>query len=152
MTLGTTTIVKEITINAPVEKVFSALTDPQQLPKWWGHGVDSWESDLCAGGRWISHGTFGDGSKFSVGGIYRIVQPPALVETMCQHWGEGAPETIFRYDLTEIDGKTHLRLTHAGFPNKQFRDDHSTSWDQSLTGLVAFVARASALQARARKS
>jgi uncharacterized protein YndB with AHSA1/START domain len=133
------TIVKEIRIDAPLKKVFAALTDPQQLPQWWGDGVDRWESDLRAGGRWVSYGTFADGSNFSVGGVYRIVQPPTLVEMTCTHWGVNAPQTIFRYELTESDGKTHLRLTHSGFVSEQFRDDHSNGWNQNLARMIAFV-------------
>ena len=29
------TIVQEITINGPAERIFEALTDPGQLVKWW---------------------------------------------------------------------------------------------------------------------
>jgi uncharacterized protein YndB with AHSA1/START domain len=133
-------IVKKNTIGAPMEKVFAALTDPYQLPQWWGDGVDRWESDLRIGGRWASYGTLADGSNFCVKGIYRIVQPQKLVEMTCQHWGHDVPETIFRYELMETGGKTHLRVTHSGFPSKQFRDGHSHGWDQTLARLVGFVA------------
>ena len=33
------TIVEEITIQAPVERVFAALTSPEQRLKWWGAKV-----------------------------------------------------------------------------------------------------------------
>jgi uncharacterized protein YndB with AHSA1/START domain len=132
------TIVKEITINAPADKVFAALTDPQQLPQWWGDGVNRWESDLRPGGRWASYGAFADGSNFVVKGVHRVLLSPTLAEMSVEHWGTDA-ETVVRHDLTERENKTHLRVTHSGFADQQFRDAHSHGWDQTLSRLVMFV-------------
>lgn len=49
------TIVEEITIEASAERVFEALTDPEQRAKWWGakgrFETKHMESDLRPGGR-----------------------------------------------------------------------------------------------------
>ena len=37
-TIANDTIVKEITIKAPAERIFEALTIPDQRVKWWGAG------------------------------------------------------------------------------------------------------------------
>jgi glutathione S-transferase len=133
-----TTIVKDITISAPADMVFAALTDPKQLTQWWGDGVHRWESDLRAGGRWASYGTFEDGTDFLVKGVYRVIQPPTLVDMTVEHWGTDE-ETMVRYELTEREGKTRLRVRHSGFTTQQFLDAHSHGWDQTLSRLVAFV-------------
>ena len=82
-TLADSTIVKEIDINAPAAKVFAALTDPKQLPQWWGeegkYHVDTMESDLRVGGRWRSAGSSVNGSTFSVEGVYRAIDAPSLI-------------------------------------------------------------------------
>lgn len=54
-------IVEEITIAASAERIFEALTDPQQRLKWWGaegqYRATHMESDLRAGGQWSTRGT-----------------------------------------------------------------------------------------------
>jgi uncharacterized protein YndB with AHSA1/START domain len=48
------TIVQEITIKAPAERIFTALTDPSQRAQWWGaegrFQTTHMESDLRPGG------------------------------------------------------------------------------------------------------
>ncbi len=146
-TADTSTIVKEITIHAPAAKVFAALTDPAQLPQWWGaegaYHVDRMISDLRVGGRWRSEGISADGGTFSVEGIYRVVEPPHALEMTWTHdWEEHADETVVRYDLAERDGSTHLRVTHSGFTNAASREAHSSGWDQVLPWMVAYVTNA----------
>ena len=148
---ATSTIVKEITIHAPAAKVFAALTDPAQLPQWWGEAgryqVDRMTSDLRVGGHWRSEGTSADGSTFSVEGIYRVVDPPHVVEMTWKHdWEEDAEETVVRYDLAEREGSTHLRVTHSGFTNASSREAHAGGWDQVLSWMSAYVTNAARLQ------
>lgn len=145
-TTDTTTIVKEITIDAPAANVFAALTDPAQLPQWWGEAgkyrVDRMESDRRPGGRWGSYGTSADGSTFSVEGVYRIFEPPTLVEMTWKHdWEADAQETVVRYELRESGASTHLRVVHSGFVTQGSRDSHSGGWDQVLGWMVAYVTR-----------
>jgi len=44
----------EIFIAAPPERVYQALTDPEQAPRWWGQAgmyrVTGWQADLRPGG------------------------------------------------------------------------------------------------------
>ena len=50
------TIVQEVTIRASAERIFEALTNPDQRVKWWGSDgrfqTTHMESDLRPGGRW----------------------------------------------------------------------------------------------------
>jgi uncharacterized protein YndB with AHSA1/START domain len=49
------TIEAEIFIAAPPERVFQALTDPNQMPRWWGqrgmYRITEWKADLRVGGK-----------------------------------------------------------------------------------------------------
>ena len=67
-------VVAEIFIAAPPERVFHAITDPQQMPKWWGqpglYRVTEWQGDLRPGGKWSSVGVGADGASFRVEGEY----------------------------------------------------------------------------------
>jgi uncharacterized protein YndB with AHSA1/START domain len=145
VTDSSTTLVREITINAPAAKVFAALTDPDQLPKWWGddntYHCTRMERDLRVGGTWKTTGIGRDGAEFTVEGAYLAIDAPRLLE---YSWlpSFGTPhdvETVVRFELTERDGATHLRLTHSGFSGSESRDQHDMGWVQVLGWLAAYV-------------
>lgn len=140
------TIVQEISIDAPAAKIFAALTEPDQLTQWWGeegkYQVTHMETDLRVGGRWRTTGTSTDGQPFSVGGVYRAIEPPhLLVYTWAHDWGGDGDksETLVRFDLTEHNGSTLVKVTHSGFVNPQSRDNHDRGWTVVLGWLRDFV-------------
>ncbi|PYU22189.1 MAG: ATPase [Acidobacteria bacterium] len=137
------TIVQEITINGPAERIFEALTDPGQLVKWWrAEGLfqaTDMESDLRPGGIWMMRGTGREGRPFTVRGEYQQIEPPRLlVFTWIRGGQEDPSETIVRFDLTETDGVTTVRLTHAGLVNEALRS-RNNGWPLVLSLLRAFI-------------
>ena len=74
------TIVCEIDIDAPPERVFQAWIDPQQRLAWWGDAATyrctSMDSDLRVGGKWRTQGTGMEGRDFTVQGHYTRIEPP----------------------------------------------------------------------------
>src|SRR6516162_5732261 len=77
------TIVQEITINGSANRIFDALTDPDQRVKWWGaegrFQATHMESDLRPGGAWLMRGTGMGGKPFIVHGEYRAIDRPRLM-------------------------------------------------------------------------
>lgn len=74
-------IIAEIFIAAPPARVFQAISDPAQLPKWWGqdgmYHVTKSTMDVRPGGKWRSDGLGADGKAFYVeGGAPRFVHAP----------------------------------------------------------------------------
>ena len=139
------TIVEEITIHGPVERIFDALTDPEQRVKWWGaegrFQVTEMESDLRPGGKWMMRGIGIGGKPFRVGGEYRqIERPRLLVFTWLPDWQEDAPETVVRFQLEENDGVTTVRLIHSGLASDSSRSSHR-GWPQILAWLQTYVER-----------
>jgi uncharacterized protein YndB with AHSA1/START domain len=135
------TIVEEITIRAPAERVFAALTDPQQRLQWWGaegrYRATHMESDLRPGGKWSTRGT-GFGKAFHIHGEYRVIDPPrVLAFTWIPDWHPNASESLVRFDLTEKDGVTTVRLTHSGL-TPEGRQAHR-GWPQVLGWLSAWL-------------
>ncbi len=65
-------VLAEVFIAAPPERVFQAITDPQQMPLWWGqqglYRVTEWKADVRPGGHWRSDGVGADGHTFNVQG------------------------------------------------------------------------------------
>ena len=136
------TIVQEIVIHAPAQRVFEALTDPAERTKWWGaegrFQATGMESDLRPGGKWIMRGIGVGAKSFTVQGEYRQIDPPRLlVFTWLPDWQEDAIETIVRFDLTENNGTTTVRLTHSGLTTENSRLSHK-GWPQILTWLQSY--------------
>jgi uncharacterized protein YndB with AHSA1/START domain len=132
------TIVQEITIKGSAERIFAALTDPQERVKWWGVGrfqAIQMESDLRPGGKWAMRGTGVGGRPFNVVGEYRKVEPPhLLVFTWLPDWQGDTTESLVRFDLNEKDGVTTVRLTHSGLVTERSRTSHR-GWPEILASL-----------------
>ncbi len=138
------TIVQEIRITAPAERVFEALTNPEQRVAWWGSEgrfqTTHVESDLRPGGKWMMRGTGLGGKPFTVSGEYRAIERPrVLMFTWLPNWQQDATETLVRFDLTEKDGMTTVRLTHSGLTSEGARAHKG--WPQILEWLRAYSER-----------
>jgi uncharacterized protein YndB with AHSA1/START domain/DNA-binding transcriptional ArsR family regulator len=137
------TIAQEITINGTAERIFQALTNPEERLKWWGgpegrFKLTHFESDLRAGGKWIMHAE-SFGRAVTIHGEYReIVRPHLLVFTWLADWYENASESLVRWDLTEKDGVTTVRLTHSGLLTEAARENHR-GWPKILEWLKAYI-------------
>jgi len=149
-------IVEEIRINASAERVFDALTNPEERVKWWGaegsFQTTHMESDLRPGGRWAMRGLRVNGEPFTITGEYReIVRPHLLVFTWLPDWQGIVERSLVRIDLGEEDGITTVRLTHSGLTAETRRTGHR-GWPQILTWLQAYAegrGAAAALEPRA---
>jgi uncharacterized protein YndB with AHSA1/START domain len=137
------TIVEEIVIKATAERIFEALTNPDQRLKWWGaegqYRGTHMESDLRPGGKWLTRGIGRGGKSFSVVGAYReIERPRLLVFTWLPDWEGNAAESLVRFDLEEKNGVTRVRLTHSGLTTESSRAHHQ-GWPQVLGWLQAYM-------------
>ena len=111
-----------IEIAAPPERVFEALTDPAQLAAWWGseetHRAHDWQADVQPGGRWEARTTDAAGREGTLGGEYRVVDPPRVLEHTWEASWDEAP-TIVRFELAParvggVSG-TRVTVTHTSF-------------------------------------
>jgi len=139
------TIVQEVAIKASANKIFDALTKPEELLKWWkSEGkfeTTHAEIDLRPGGQWTMRvaGACGPGSSSSVvSGEYQVVEPPRLLIFTWIREEEDHPETVVRWDLEEIDGITTVRLTHSGLTSERLRTRNG-GWPLIVTLLRAYM-------------
>jgi uncharacterized protein YndB with AHSA1/START domain len=139
------TIIVEIDIDAPPERVFQAWIDPQQRLAWWGDDATyrstKFESDLRVGGKWFTEGKGTEGNDFTVSGEYTRVDPPkSLGFTWNNSWGGvGSPETHVLIELIPTSSGTHVTLTHSGFKSESARDSHNQGWKRVFGWLSAYV-------------
>lgn len=162
-------VVAEVFIAAPPERVFQAITDPKQMPFWWGqqglYRVTDWKADLRPGGKWQSDGVGADGSSFRVEGEYLEVDPPRLlVHTWIASYS-GAMKTVVRWELErrEVHGLqgpgpkkvgtgTFVKIRHKGFAgNLAAASSHGDGWVRVLGWMQAFVEQGKTIDTRETK-
>jgi len=138
---GDDTIVQEITIKSPAERIFEALINPDELAKWWvvagRFEVTHMESDLRPGGKWRMRVMGGDGTESTVAGEYRRIDRPRLLVYTWIRDEENTPETLVRWDLEEKDGVTTVRVTHSGLMSESLRA-RNDGWPLILNLLQAY--------------
>jgi uncharacterized protein YndB with AHSA1/START domain len=71
----------QFVVDAPRERIFSALTEPAELARWWGpHGYTTPEIDLDlrAGGSYRVTMQPPGGDRFHLAGKFLEIEPPRL--------------------------------------------------------------------------
>jgi uncharacterized protein YndB with AHSA1/START domain len=99
-----------ITIDAPAEKVWKAMTDPAQRKKWF-FGVDT-RSDWIEGSPIVHTGEW-NGKPYKDKGVAKKVVPgEKLVHTLWSSMSgrSDKPEKTISYSLTELNGATEVGI------------------------------------------
>ena len=139
-------------VQASPQRVFDAMTDPEQVARWWGP-----EGFICpavsldprVGGAYRIAMQPPEGELFHLAGEYLEVDPPSRLAYTFR-WEPPNPddrETVARLVLHERDGATEVELTQGTFTTEvatraaQGRlDRHSRSPSQpSRVGLIDFA-------------
>jgi uncharacterized protein YndB with AHSA1/START domain len=143
-------IISEIEIAAPAERVFRALTDSDQLMRWFTDAscpVKFWQMDARPRGRY-SYAT--EKSTFVVNGvsefkchgeILEINAPRLLVYTWIGNWHlDPEKRTVVRWELTATASGTHVKVTHSGLAQDlEARKDYKGGWPGVVEKLKQFA-------------
>jgi uncharacterized protein YndB with AHSA1/START domain len=152
-------VTAEIFIAAPPARVFQAITDPTQLPRWWGQGglynITKSTMDVRPGGKWRSDGVGADGRTFYVEGEYLEVDPPRLLVHTWSGSYSGGRKTTVRWELEphsvhdlhaggpkRSGTGTLVRVRQEGFggtPPPHDAVGHGEGWKRVLGWLEAYV-------------
>jgi len=110
--------------DAPIEQVFRAWTDPDELAAWYGPAGmrtprENIQIDLRVGGRYELTMVSLDGDReFTIG--YEIVElsPPELLVLRSDPMPEAGKDasTTVRVALEDLDGRTRMTLTDGPLP------------------------------------
>jgi uncharacterized protein YndB with AHSA1/START domain len=93
-------------INAPVEIVWGAWLNPENLPKWWGPNGFSCKTsriDLRAGGDWVFDMIAPDGTVFPNHHKYGAMIPQARID-YALNWGENGPKHADAWAIFSPEG------------------------------------------------
>jgi uncharacterized protein YndB with AHSA1/START domain len=134
----------EIYIEAKPEKIFQAITAPEELTTWWGnesyYKFDLWTVDLRVGGRFHSEGRAAAGNRFIVEGTYKEINSPSLLVYTWEPGWQPNPPTLVRWDLIPQGRGTLVKITHSGFAgNAEALEDHESGWPAVVAWLKAHV-------------
>ena len=127
-----------IDIAAPPERVFAALTSPEQLASWWGsadtYRTHDWQLDVRPGGAWSCFATNVTGGPATrVEGVYTVVDPPRVLEHTWKPAWEQGHETVVRYELEPISTGTRVKVVHRGFGDRvDACRGHADGWNRVL--------------------
>jgi uncharacterized protein YndB with AHSA1/START domain len=130
-----------IQIGAPIERVWHALTTPEEIQRWF-FGVQT-ESEWREGSAIVHRGEYRGRAYEDKGEIVRIEPPTLLVHT---HWSDvsGLPDEPGHYQrvtwsLEEHDGGTLLTVSEENLPSQDAKRASEQSWPQALTALRSVI-------------
>lgn len=140
------TVRRTITIAAPIEKVWAAITEAEHIVRWFGQAAVLDEVAVGAGGVFSFEG-YGD---FPV----RIeeLDPPRMIAYRWSNDSARAVDpdqvepnrsTVFRFTLEPLDGGTQLTVVESGFGTladpAASMESNRMGWDSELDELVAYL-------------
>jgi len=130
-----------IEIDAPIERVWHALTTPDEIERWF-FGVKT-ESDWREGSPIVHRGEYQGRPYEDKGEIVRIEPPTLLVHT---HWSDmsGLPDEPEHYQrvtwsLEANNDGTLLTIDEENLPSEEAKRASEQSWPQALMALRTLV-------------
>jgi len=148
-------IIAEIDIAAPPGRVFEALTDPDQLLRWFTDAscpVKFWQMEARLGGKYsyaTEKGNFvvNGVSEFECHGEITEIRSDAaagvylLVYTWFGNWHlDPEKGTIVRWQLMPTAYGTHVKVTHSGLAqDPEARKDYRGGWPGVVDKLKEFL-------------
>jgi uncharacterized protein YndB with AHSA1/START domain len=141
----TNTLELRRTIKAPVEKVYRAWTEPEQLSQWFGCDQISGArvtQELKVGGQYRIEANCADGSPGFVHGTFKEIIPN---QKLVYSWTNGsrefpASDTLVSIEFIARGNETEIHLVHSNFALDKSVEGHTMGWQQSLEKLARFVA------------
>jgi uncharacterized protein YndB with AHSA1/START domain len=122
------------------ETVWTAMTEPALLARWWGPAgftCPSIEMDLRVGGAYRIAMQPPDGELFHLRGEFLVVEPPSRLSYTFV-WEEPDPddrETVATLTLRDLEGSTELSLVQRPFLTEARRALHDGGWTDGMERL-----------------
>ena len=133
-----------ITIDAPSERVWVALTTPELIEKWF-FGVDT-ETDWKVGSPIVHRGEYRGRPYQDKGTILAFDPPRSFVHS---HWSpvSGLPDSPENYQevswsVVEHDGRTELTIREVNLPSEEAAAVSEQGWSDALRALKDVVENA----------
>jgi uncharacterized protein YndB with AHSA1/START domain len=146
MNAVTERLVVKRNFKAPIEQVYAAWTDAEQIKRWLAPGqmsVPAAEADVRVGGRYrvqmADDKGEGDCEFHTTGGVYREVIPNERLVFTWQ-WEGSDLETVVTLEFRCVSAReTELTLIHEGFDSEETRNKHGQGWEGCLANLQTYL-------------
>lgn len=133
-------ILKSIVIKTTKKRLWSALTQEEELNHWWNKGV---KLEPSIGGEFYE--PWGDG-QLATGKVIHVKILEEIEFTWQEKYWNLSEETICHFSLKEADGKTILEVKHSGwdtFKDPEYREKliegFKSGWDFLLPKLKKYI-------------
>ena len=142
---GGLTLTLKGTVPAEPSVVFRALTEPDELAKWWGprgFTAPSVELDLRVGGSYRIAMQPPEGEVFYLAGEFCAVDCPSRLAYTFR-WEDPDPddrETVVTLSLGDLGESTELVVAQGMFAAERRRALHEEGWTDALERLQELVA------------
>lgn len=141
------TVTVERTFPHSPAHVFAFVTEPENLPKWWGPESMSLKEhalDFSQPGPWSSTLINAEGGLHKMSGEVVTVDAPRSVE-FTWGWHDEADargvESKVRFEVHPVDtGGSLFRLIHSGLPSEEAAQNHGKGWASTLASLERLLA------------
>jgi uncharacterized protein YndB with AHSA1/START domain len=139
-TVETTSVVRELVIDAAPETVWEHLVDPVKAARWMGIAV---EITPVAGSPYRCNVIPG---HTAAGEVVEVDPPRRLVITWGWEPGEDGAHPVppgtstVEFELTPEASGTRLRFAHRDLPNADAAQQHTVGWEHYLSRLVVVAA------------
>jgi uncharacterized protein YndB with AHSA1/START domain len=132
---------KSILIEASPEVVFTAITDPNELTKWF---PDQAIFEPRVGGKmkvsFYKHNSEGQAKEHFIQGTIIEFIPNKKISYTWEHPDiPDSPKTVVTWELEKIDNnKTKVVLLHTGFKPDEMFKEHDEGWTYFLSRLEKY--------------
>jgi uncharacterized protein YndB with AHSA1/START domain len=143
-TQGGLTLEMSRVLPAPPSAVFTALTDPGELAKWWGpkgFTCPSVDFDPRVGGGFRIRMQPPESAAFDLTGEFLEVDPPVRVAYTFR-WDPPDPddrETTVALTLSDLGSSTELALVQGTFATDARRALHDAGWTDAFERLAELL-------------
>ncbi len=130
-------LTKSLNINAPIAKVWEALTNPELIKIYFfdTECITDWQkgSPIIYKGIW-------EGKSYEDKGNVLDIEKEKFI--LCNYWSsfsgtEDIPENYFeiKYELAIADHGTTLTITQSGFKTEEALKHSEANWEQVMNGM-----------------
>jgi uncharacterized protein YndB with AHSA1/START domain len=138
--LPSVTLVRRI--KASPAKVWAAITQPDQMLRWWGPDAGPTlraEADVRPGGRFSIVFRLLNGDEHNPTGVYREVVPEKTLVFTWEWPGASERESLVTFRLEPVAGGVELTLIHEQLPDAAACASHEAGWNGLLDKLLMFL-------------
>jgi|ERR1051326_8528179 uncharacterized protein YndB with AHSA1/START domain len=139
------TIVSEIDIAVPIERVFKAIADANEVKRR-SPQLTAYEMDLRPGGRWhlemhLPSSYRGVDVIRHDGEVLEVDPPRLLVHTWFANFHKNPrSRSVVRWELTSTPSGTHVKVTHSGLSSEpDAARDYAGGWPGVLAEVKKWV-------------